>query len=242
MLGACSIVGPGELGVRISLGSVSDEAKVPGAYLWFPFVMGMATVDTQIQNSEIESNAASKDMQEVHAKVAVNWSLTPENAVRTYKQVGDEEAVKLRILIPAVNEVLKSATAKLTAEEVLTKRMEMKADIDKALKERLSQYGISLHDVNIVNLEFSDGFTQAIENKQIAEQQAKQAHYVADKATQDAKAEVERAKGQAEAQKLVKSTISPELLKLKAIEKWDGKLSTVSGGGVTPFINAKDFQ
>jgi len=233
----CSIVGPGERGVRITLGSVSEEAKAPGAYFWIPFLVGMENIDVQVQKADIESNAASKDMQDVHAHVAVNWSLSPDKVVSTYKAIGDERAVETRILNPAVNEVMKAATAKRTAEEVLTKRLEMKKDIDEGLSARLSQYGITLHDVSIVDLKFSEGFSQAIEHKQIAEQQAKQASYVAEKATQDARAEVERAKGQAEAQRLLKSTMTSEILQQRAIEKWDGHFPQVMGGGSVPFLN-----
>lgn len=238
-LGGCSIVGSGERGVRIILGAASDEAKPPGAYLWIPFLFGMSKVDVQIQKTEIKETAASKDMQDVHAVVAVNWSLSPENVVRTYRELGDEYQVQKRILEPSVNEVMKSATSKRTAEEVLTQRMQMKQDIDDGLKTRLAQYGITLHDVSIVNLKFSEGFTQAIEHKQIAEQKAQQAHYEAQKATQDAIAEVERAKGTASAQNLMKTTLTKEILQQRAIEKWDGHFPQVMGQGALPFLNMK---
>lgn len=237
ILSSCSIVGPGERGVRIALGSVSDDAKTPGVYLWIPFLMGMANINVQVQKADIESTAASKDMQDIHAHVAVNWSLSPDKVVVTYKTIGDESDVEKRILNPAVNEIMKAATSKRTAEEVLTKRLEMKKDIDEGLSSRLAQYGITLHDVSIVDLKFSDGFSQAIEHKQIAEQQAKQASYVAEKATQDARAEVERAKGQAEAQRLLKSTMTGEILQQRAIEKWDGHFPQVMGSGQVPFLN-----
>ncbi len=237
LMTACSVVGPGERGVRISLGKVTEEPLPPGAYLWIPGLMGMDKINVQIQKAEIESTAASKDMQDVHAAIAVNWSLAPENVVRTYKQIGDEAAVERRILVPAVNEVMKAATAKRTAEEVLTKRMEMKADIDKALVERLAQYGISVSDVSIVNLKFSTDFSNAIEKKQIAEQEAKQAEYITLKATQDAKAEIERAKGKAEAQRLLQASITPGILQKMAIDKWNGSFPQVMGSGSVPFIN-----
>lgn len=239
LLTGCSVVGPGERGVRVSLGTVSEDPKLPGAYLWIPGLLGMAKVDVQIQKSDIQSTAASKDMQDIQAEIAINWSLSPENVVKTYKEIGDEYYVAQRILIPAVNEVMKAATAKRTAEEVLTHRMEMKKDIDDGLVARLKQYGITLHDVSIVNLKFSEGFTQAIEHKQIAEQQAQQAVYVSQKATQEAKAEVERAKGQAEAQRLVQTSTTAAILQQRAIEKWDGKFPQVMGSGALPFINLK---
>lgn len=238
VMSACSVVGPGERGVRVSLGKVSDDAKASGAYVWVPFLLGMEKINVQIQKEEVDSSAASKDMQEIRAHVAVNYSLSADKVVETYKTIGDEDDILQRIVIPSVNEVMKSAAAKRTAEEVLTKRMDMKKDIDDGLKERLAHYGITLHDVNIVNLTFSADFSRAIESKQIAEQQAKQAEYVALKATQEAKAEVERAKGTAEAQKLMKSTITAEILQQQAIEKWDGKFPTYMGSTL-PFINLK---
>lgn len=246
----CSIVGPGSRGVRTTFGSVSDEVKDTGFYLWIPFILGMKKINIQIQKSDIKSTAASKDMQDIHAEVAVNWSLNAKDVVKTYKEIGDEDDVEIRILLPAVNEVMKATTSKLTAEEVLTKRMQMKDDIDKGLKARLAQYGITLYDVSIVNLQFSPGFTQAIEHKQIAEQQAQQAVYVAQKATQDAIAAVEqakgesqstleRAKGQAKAQELLKSTLTKEMLQQHAIDKWNGNFPQVMGSGSLPFINLK---
>lgn len=171
---ACSVVGPGERGVRVSLGSVSADAKPPGAYMWIPFIMGMKKINVQLQKSEIKASAASHDMQDVTAVVAVNWSMSPDNVVDTYQKIGDEDDVEQRVLIPSVNEVLKAATSKRNAEEILTKRLEMKKDIDEGLSARLKQYGITLQDISIVNLQFSHGFTEAIEQKQIAEQQAKQ--------------------------------------------------------------------
>lgn len=240
VLSGCSVVGPGQQGIRVALGKVGEEPLPPGAYLWIPVIFGLQKMNVQIQKADINSTAASRDMQDVQAHVAVNWSLAIANVVRTYKEIGDEDAVEARILAPAVNEVLKAATSKRTAEEVLTKRLEMKKDIDEALMERLKQYGITVHDVSIVNLGFSAGFTAAIEHKQIAEQQAKQASYVAEKATQDARAEIERAKGQAESQRLMKLTITSEILQKMAIEKWDGKFPQVMGGSQTlPFINIK---
>lgn len=233
---ACSIVGPGQRGVRVSLGTASDDVKPSGAYLWIPFVMGMKKIDVQVQKSEDQTSAASKDMQEITASIAINWQIDPSKVVITYKQIGDEDEVFQRVIAPAVSEVLKSAASKRTAEEILTKRMELKSDIDDGLKARLNSYGVLLMDVSILNLSFSKEFTTAIEEKQIAEQQAKQAEYVASKAIQEAKAEVNRAKGQAEAQQLLRLNLTKEILEQKAIEKWNGVLPVYMTQGQTPFI------
>lgn len=239
MLGltACSVVGPGERGLRVSLGSVSDEAKPSGAYLWIPFIYGMKTINVQLQKSDVKTGAASQDMQEITTEIAVNWSINPEMVVNMYKKIGDENDVFERIIQPAVSEVLKSATSKRTAEQVLTQRMDLKKDIDTGLKERLAGYGVTLNDVSIVNLSFSPEFTKAIENKQVAEQRAKEASYEAMQATETAKATVNKAKGEAEANSLKQKTLTPQLIQYEAVQKWNGALPTVNAGGATPFLN-----
>lgn len=238
LLTACTVVGPGQRGVRISLGTVSEDPKPPGAYLWLPFILGMAKINVQIQKDEIEATAATKDMQDVATTVAVNWSMSPDVVVKTYKEIGDEDDILVRIIRPAVNEVLKSATSKRNAEEVLTKRLEMKHDVDEGLKDRLAKYGITLQDVSITNLKFSHAFTAAIEAKQVAEQRAQEAVYEAQKATQDAKAAIEQAKGQAASQVLVRESLTPALLQKMAIEKWNGQFPQYMGGSAPlPFLN-----
>lgn len=235
----CSVVGPGNRGIRVSLGTASDDVKEPGAYVWIPFLMGMTKINVQVQRSDVEASAASKDMQEIKTHVAVNWAITPEKVVETFKNIGDEDDVLQRIIEPSVSEVFKAAISQKTAEEVLGKRMELKAEIDKNLKERLSHYGVNLSDVSIVNLTFSKEFTDAIEEKQIAEQGALKAKYTAQKAIEDAKAEVYKAEGQAKAQNLLRSTLTPDLLQKMAIERWDGKFPQVIGTGTMPFLNMK---
>lgn len=238
-LSACSVVGPGERGIRFYFGKASDTVEEPGAYVWLPFFLGMKRMNVQVQKSDISTTSASKDMQDIKTELAVNWKLAPEKVVITLKNVGDEDDILERILIPAVSEVLKAASAKYTAEEILAKRMALKQEIDAGLKQRLNAYGIDLYDVSIVHLSFTQGFEEAIENKQIAEQRAKQASYEAEKATQDAKAEVNRAEGTAKAQGLLKSTITKEILEQRAIEKWDGHFPQVMGSAAMPFLNLK---
>lgn len=236
-LTGCSIVGPGEKGVRLSFGKASDEVLDPGAHLWVPFAMGVKLIDTRIQKSEYETNASSKDMQTVVTKFAVNWRINSDSVVKVYKTIGTEEDVLNNILEPALSETLKASTSKKTAEEILSKREDLKNEIDSLMAAKMKPYGLTIESINITNVSFSHDFSQAIEAKQVAEQEAKQAHYTALKAEQDAISEVNKAKGQAEAQKLLRLTLSPELLQLKALEKWDGHFPGVMGSSTLPFIN-----
>lgn len=241
IMSGCSVVGPGERGVRVSLGKTSDDAKPSGAYAWIPFLLGMKKIDVRIQKSEVEASASSKDMQEIKTHVAVNWNIDPDKVVSTYKTIGDESDVLDRVISPSVSEAFKAAMSKRTAEGILDKRMELKQEIDNLLKDRLQRYGVTLLDVSIVNLTFSEEFSKAIEAKQIAEQTSKQAEYEAQKAKVDAGAAVNKARGladsaliaaQAESQanKLKLLTLTPQLIQYEAVRRWDGKTPTVMGG------------
>jgi regulator of protease activity HflC (stomatin/prohibitin superfamily) len=233
-----AIVNAGERGVLMHLGKVQNTVLDEGVHPIMPIVTSVKRISVRVQKNDFQSDAASRDLQKVTTDLAVNWHVDPRRANRVYQQVGDETQIINGIITPAVSEVLKAATSKKTAEEIITKRTELKDEIDKNLKTRLENYGILVDDVSLVNFSFSPEFSKAIEAKQIAEQEAKQAEFVALKATKDAEAEVNRAKGQAEAQRLQRQTLTPTLLQKQAIEKWNGQFPTVMGGnGALPFIN-----
>lgn len=233
-----TIVNAGERGVVMQFGKVQDRVLDEGLHPIMPIVTSVKRINVRVQKNTFESAAASKDLQTITTELAVNWHIDPLKVNRIYQQVGDERLIIDGILTPAVSEVLKAATAQKTAEEVITKRTELKQQIDSNLRNRLAPYGIIIDDVSLVNFSFSPEFSRAIESKQIAEQEAKQAEFIAQKATQEAQAEINRAKGQAEAQRLQRETLTPDLLQKQAIEKWDGRFPTVmTGDGTLPLIN-----
>lgn len=228
----------GYRGVVTHFGKVQDEVLDEGIHFVIPIVTSVHKISVRVQKSEAETEAATKDMQKVHAKLAINWHVDAKTVNKMYQTVGDEEDIVRQIISPAVSEVLKASTAKLTAEEVLTKRIELKDSIDNSLKERLAQYNVAVDDISLTDVDFTQEFNRAVEQKQIAEQDAKRAEYITLKAKKEADAEIERARGQAEAQKLVKQTLTSEVLQQRAIEKWDGKFPQFMGNnGALPFIN-----
>jgi regulator of protease activity HflC (stomatin/prohibitin superfamily) len=238
MLRPFAIVNAGERGVLMQFGKVQDTVLDEGLHPIIPIVTTVKKLNVRVQQNSFNAGAASKDLQTITTELAVNWHIDPLKVNRVFQQVGDEQLIINGIMTPAVSEVLKAATAKKTAEEIITKRTELKQEIDANLKSRLEPYGVIVDDVSLVNFSFSPEFSRAIEAKQIAEQEAKQASFIAQKATQEAQAEVNRAKGQAEAQRLQRLTLTPELLQKQAIEKWDGRFPMVMGGnGAVPLIN-----
>lgn len=233
-----ALVGPGERGVMMRFGKVQDVILDEGIHPILPIFTSVKTLSVRVQKTDLKADAASKDLQSITTDLAVNWNVDPAKVNQVFQQVGDEEQIVTSILSPAISEVLKAATSKKTAEEIITKRTELKTEIDNSLKKRLEPYGVIVRDVSLINFGFSPEFSKAIESKQIAEQEAKQAEFTVKKATQDAQAEINRAKGKAEAQRLQRQTLTSEILQQQAIEKWNGQFPTVMGGGGTlPLIN-----
>lgn len=237
MLSSCSEVGPGEKGIRLNFGRIEQGTVDSGYYIWLPFIRSTRSVSVRVQKDAVETSAASRDIQEVKAHLAINWHIDPTKVDEFYRHVGSEEDAVTNVILPAANEVMKAATAKKTAEEILSKRADLKSEIDNGLRTWLSQYGVLVDDVSLVDITFTKEFSAAVERKQIAEQEAQQAAYEAQKAIKQAEAEVNRAKGQAEAQKLLQASTTPAILQQRAIEKWTGVLPVVMGSSTIPFLN-----
>ena len=201
-----------------------------------PVVERVIKMDVKIRKSDTRATAASKDLQIVMTEIVLNYHLFPDKVNKIYQQIGLD--YEKRILDPAVQEILKGVTAKFTAEELITKRQLVKEEIKIALHERLMASYISLDELNITDFQFSKGFNEAIENKQTAEQLALKAQRDLERIKIEGEQKVVTARAEAESQRIQKETISPIILQLRAIEKWDGKFPQVIGGtGAMPFIN-----
>ncbi|MBD1865089.1 MULTISPECIES: prohibitin family protein [Trichocoleus] len=223
------IVNAGERGVLMQFGRVQEPVLGEGIHLIVPGVNTVKKLSVRVQNQEISAEASSKDLQDVYTDVALNWHIIPDEVDKIFQQIGDEATVVTTIINPAVEEVLKAVVAMYTAEEVITKRGEVKAAVDQALTTRLGTYHIAVDDISLVHVHFSKRFSNAVEAKQVAEQEAKRAEFVALKAAREAKAKVNLAKGEAEAQNLLREGLTPELLQKQAIEKWNGNLPLIMG-------------
>jgi regulator of protease activity HflC (stomatin/prohibitin superfamily) len=143
-----------------------------------------------------------------------------------------------QIILPAVEEVTKASTALFPVEKVIQERPKLKKEIEDGLKARLSPYWITVQAVSITNITFSPDFSHAIEQKQVEEQNVQRAEFVRQQAEKQGQTQLALAEGQAKANKLLQESLksSPEVLQMKALEKWDGKLTAYIGSGSVPFI------
>lgn len=233
-----TIVNVGERGVIIRLGEVQDQILNEGFHLILPVFTSVKKMSVRVKKADVDTKVGTKDLQTLDLSTSINWHIEASKVNRVYQQVGDERQIRETIITPAISEVLKASTPRRTAEEILKQRSDLKQDIERAIKPRLEKYGLQVDDVSLTKIGFSPEFTKSIEQKQIAEQDAKKAEYEAIKASKQAEAEVNRARGTAEAQKLLRQSLNRDLLQKQAIEKWDGKFPTVMGGnGALPLIN-----
>ncbi|NEQ27028.1 MAG: prohibitin family protein, partial [Microcoleus sp. SIO2G3] len=224
------VVEAGDRGVLMQFGQVQNRILNEGLHFIVPLRDTVEKLSVRVQSQEISAEASTKDLQDVYSDVALNWHILPQETNLIFQQIGNQQAIVEKIISPAVEEVLKAVMARYTAEEIITRRGEVKTNVDESLSERLSTYHIAVDDISLVHVHFSDRFRSAVEAKQIAEQEAKRAGFVAQKALNEAEAKVNLARGEAEVQQLLKESLTIELLQRQAIERWNGQLPLIMDG------------
>jgi regulator of protease activity HflC (stomatin/prohibitin superfamily) len=238
-------VGAGEQAVITRFGAIKSNTMSPGIHVIVPIVDRAHIFSTRQDKIEVEAEAASRDLQSVKTKIALNYHLNPAKVNNLYQEVGKD--YDERVIQPAIQESIKASTSQFSAEELITKRPEVKEVMMKALKIRLEKRYIMVDDVAIVNFTFSKAFDDSIEAKQVAEQNALKAKQDLERVRTEAEQKVAQAEAEAASLRAQKSEITPELLQLRTIEmqtkyadKWDGKLpSTMVPGATVPFLNIK---
>lgn len=223
-LNCFTILNPGQAGVISVLGKARDGVLLEGIHFKPPLVSVVDIYDLTVQKFEVPAQSSTKDLQDLTARFAINFRLDPLGVVEIRRTQGTLANIVSKIIAPQTQESFKIAAARRTVEEAITKRNELKKDFDDALSQRLDKYGIIVLDTSVVDLDFSPEFAKAVEEKQIAEQRAKRAVYIAQEAEQEAQADINRATGKAEAQRLLAETLKAEggqlVLQKEAIQAW----------------------
>ncbi|PIQ94392.1 MAG: HflC protein [Nitrospirae bacterium CG11_big_fil_rev_8_21_14_0_20_41_14] len=240
-------IGAGERGIVLNFGAVQKDVFGEGLHFRIPIMQKIVRVDVKVQKAVTDAVSGSADLQDVTSSVALNYHIIPDKANVVYQTLGVE--FKERIIDPAIQEVMKAVSAKYTAEELITKRAAVSEAMRGNLAERLLAYNIAVDAFSIVSFSFSKVFAEAIEAKQTAEQLALKAKRDLDRIRIEAEQKITAAKAEAESLRLQRANISPDLIELrkieanlKAIDKWNGILPQVTGGGAVPFIGVGEIQ
>ena len=159
-------VGAGERGILLQFGAVKDKVFDEGLYIKIPFIHEVVKIDVRLQKDEVSASASSKDLQIVTSKIALNYHLDPDSVNEIWQEVGKN--YNIRIISPSIQEAVKATTAKFTAEELITKREEVKTKSKENLAKRLLENSIIVDEFNIIDFSFSGAFNEAIEAKSTA--------------------------------------------------------------------------
>src|SRR4030095_7412379 len=231
------LIGPGERGIVLRLGAVQDKVFEEGLHFRIPLMENVVKVDVKTQKVEGDAPSFSKDLQNVDTRIALNFHVDPKQVNRLWQEIGRD--YESRIIAPSIQESVKAATAQFPAAELRAERPKVKDEIKRMLVERLAPRYITVDDFSIINFDFSDTYEKAIEEKQVAQQNALKAENDLKRIQVEAEQRIAQAKAEAEAIKIQTSALeqNQNLIKLEAVKRWNGVLPQIMTGNVTPFID-----
>lgn len=231
VFGSFYTIQAGQRGVLLTMGKPSMTSLGEGLGFKVPLFQSVKKMDVKTQKVESAADSASKDLQDVQTTIALNFHLNPEQVPKLYQEIGTD--YKSRIIDPSIQESVKAVTARFTAEELITRRPEVRLGIQEALTEKLSKYYIKVDGLNIVNFQFSESFDEAIEQKVTAEQLKLKAQMDLERIRVEAEQKVTRAEAEAESIRIQSEALkqSSNVLELRWIEKWNGIMPTTYVSG-----------
>lgn len=234
------MVGAGERGIVLTWGAVGDKILGEGLHLVVPIMQRVAITDVRTKKHEVQAVAYSKDLQTVDTVIALNYHPAAETVNKLYQEIGaDYEA---RVIDPAIQESVKATTALFAAQDLIEQRPKVKDEIKKQLFDRLSTKYVIIDDFSIVNFDFSDNYEKAVEQKQVAQQQALKAENELKRIKIEAEQRIAQAEAEAKAIQIqaqaITQTGGKDYVQLKAVEKWNGQLpQNMIPGGTVPFLD-----
>jgi prohibitin 2 len=168
-----------------------------GLHFKIPIAQEVIMMNVQVQKAETTETAASSDLQDVGTTIAVNYRLDPDWVMELYTTLRLE--AEQRVINPNIQESIKAVTAGFTAEELITKRPDVKTRFESTLEDHLERFHIIVESVSITNFEFSQSFTKAIEDKVTQQQKALEAENKLKQITAEAQQKVIQAEAEKKA-------------------------------------------
>lgn len=242
----------GEVAVVKRLGEIK-ETKAAGTHFNLWFTDSYIKYDTKVRNKDIITAAYSSDAQTMDVQMTLQYQIMSDKVVDIATQYGSLETLENRIESIAI-EKAKSVLSSHKAMDIIAKRASISPEVEKAIKDAIGEeYYINVVSVVLTNIDFSDAFELAVEEKMIAEQAKLKADYENEKkiaaAEADAAAKVKAAQaeidiakanaeakkitaeGEAEANRIIAESLTNDIITKIIADKWDGKMPTVVGNG-----------
>ncbi len=236
----------GEVAVVKHLGQ-AKEVKTAGTYFNLWITDKYQTYDAKVQNVSIETAAYSSDAQTMNIQMNLQYQILSDKVLEIANQYGSLDALNVRIQAIAI-EKTKATLSSHKAMDIIANRAAMSPAVEEEVRKAVGQeYYVNIVSVVFTNIDFSDAFETAVEEKMIAEQQQLKSEYenqtkVA-KAEAEAKAKIVEAEAEAKANELLEKTLTDKILQEMYIDKWNGELPQVVAGEdanlMIPSINGK---
>ena len=229
IMGDFYVVDPGERGVRVTLGTMSDDPIKPGLGLKLPWLTTIKKVSVQQDTEEVPAECFSSDLQQVNVKLKILYRIPESGVVPIVRDYSGDPFQKL--ILPRVQEAIKEVTSTQTAAEIVKNREMIKTAALQSSQKKIGGI-LVLDDLVIENVTLSRELEAAIEKKMVQQQEAEQAVYRQKQAQTEAETSVIKAEGEAKSIAVQGAALekNPKLIELKMVEKWDGVAPQVLGG------------
>lgn len=242
LLSCVTTVPTGHTGVVTTFGRVENYTLDAGVHFVLPW-QNVVKMDNRVQKQTVSLPCFSSDIQEVNMSYTINYQIRKADAMTLYRTVG--VAYYDVVVAPNIAESVKVATAQYTAEELVGMRDELASAIEVVLAKKLEKYNIELVGTSIENMDFTNAFTDAVEAKQVAQQNKLKAQTEAEQRVIEAEAAAEvkklqadaeayemlaRAEAEAEANRKISESLTRDLIDYLYAQRWDGELPAIMNG------------
>uniref|UniRef100_A0A061RZ08 Prohibitin n=1 Tax=Tetraselmis sp. GSL018 TaxID=582737 RepID=A0A061RZ08_9CHLO len=220
---------------------IKEKVYSEGTHVMIPWFERPIIYDVRARPNTITSTSGSRDLQMVNISLRVLTRPDPFLLPTIYRTLGTDYAE--RVLPSIIQETLKSVIARYNASELLTQREGVSRDIRRILAQRAAYFNILLEDVSITQLSFGKEYTTAVEAKQVAQQDAERAKFVVERAEQEKESTIIRARGEAEAARLIGQAIqtNPAYLTLRKIDAARDISGIIAGASNRVFLNTESL-
>ncbi|HYD17593.1 MAG TPA: prohibitin family protein [Patescibacteria group bacterium] len=226
------VVDAGHTGVKKTLGKVDPDAYPPGVYIVMPMVSSITQIDNRVMKMEDQTAVYTKDVQQANIRYAINYSLEPSASVKMYTDVGGYDWAG-KLIPQVITSSMKNVIGQWAAMDLIANRLKAQIGIEEMIASQLKSNGIRVTNFSLTNIDFQDQFEQAVEAKVVAVQSAEMAKNQTVQIEEQAKQRVIAAKADAEAMQIKNEALSKNqaLIMYEAVQKWDGQLPRITGGG-----------
>lgn len=217
----CTSVSSGSVGVESSFGKISNEPLQPGVHLAFPVFRDVTPMSTRSTALPEEFVTLTRDSQKMTVTGTITYDIIPAKAPEALTKIGDEEAIKNTIIVPAMLASVKDVVAKYSMGDVIDNQAKVSTEIAEAITKRLGNNGlIRVSSFDVTGIVLDPNVQASVEKKQIALQEL-----------QRKQTELDTARIEAERLNILNGALTDRVLLDKALEKWDGHSVVPPGSG-----------